>query len=347
MHFMNPVENTQNITAVYRARNQRYVMDTCLPQRRAVEKGKVGFHALSHGHYPGVKVPSQWLSGVSSLGYFDVIGHQDWGIPPHRNEGIEICFQETGEAVMTVDATVHSITANTLTITRPWQLHSMGDPSLKPGRLHWLIIDVGVRHPNQDWILPDWCVLTDADQETLIRMLRGNEHPTWPASGEVSSIFSELSKLVRAKDPESAISRIRIQLNRLLVALLDLMCAQQVIADRELTSGGRVVELFLKQLQEDVELLALPWTLDSMGKHCGMGRTVFSAHCRERINMTPMAALNRWRLRHAARILRDDPDQSITRIAMDVGFSSSQYFARKFQQRYRQSPRQWRQQVCK
>jgi len=174
--------------------------------------------------------------------------------------------------------------------------------------------------------------------------LRGNEHPVWSVSGEIGSIFSELAKLIRVESIESVISRIRINLNRLLASLLDLMRAQQVFADRALTSGGRAVELFLKQLQEDVEFLALPWTLKRMAEHCGMGRTVFAAHCRECTNMTPMASVNRWRLRHAARILGEDPDQSITRIAMDVGFSSSQYFARKFQQRYGQSPRQWRQQ---
>lgn len=339
---MNSVKNTQNITAVYRAKKLSYVMDTCLPQRRAVEAGKVGFHALSHGHYPGVKIPSQWLPGVSSIGYFDVLGRQDWGIPPHRNEGVEICFQETGQAHLNVDDREYSLNANTLSITRPWQLHSMGDPFLKPGRLHWLIIDMGVRRPNQAWTLPDWCILTPTDQKALIEVLRGNEHPVWSASSEIRSIFSELGKLVRSKSPESVVSRIRIHLNQLLVALLDLMCVQQVTPDRGLTSGRRVVELFLRQLQADVELLALPWTLEGMAHHCGMGRTVFSEHCRERINMTPMAALNRWRLRHAATILHEDPEQSITRVAMDVGFSSSQYFARKFQQRYGQSPRDWR-----
>lgn len=342
---MKSVKNTQKSVAEYRARNQRYVIDSCLPQRRAIEAGKVGFHAFSQGHYPGRVIDPGWLPGVSSIGYFDVVGRQDWGIPPHRNEGIEICFQETGEARLTVDGRDYRVTANTLTITRPWQLHSVGDPFLKPGRLHWLIIDVGVRHPNEEWSLPDWCILTPADQAALVTALRGNEAPTWPASDEISQIFSELAKLIRADATEAVISRMRIGLNRLLAALLDLMRAQRVSHDRGLTSGRRVVELFLKELRNDVDLCALPWTLESMAQHCGMGRTVFSAHCREISNLTPMAALNRWRLGHAADWLRADLEKSITRIAMDVGFSSSQYLARKFKQRYKQSPREWRQGV--
>lgn len=344
VHYMKSVKNTQNSEAVYRASNERYAIDACLPQRQAIDAGKVGFHALSHGHYPGTWISPETLPGVSSLGYFDVIGSQDWGIPSHRNEGIEICYQATGESVLTVDGEVYHSTANTLSLTRPWQLHSLGDPHLKPGRLHWLIIDVGVRRPNQSWALPEWCVLTQADQEELIHTLRGNEHPVWVASAEIGRVFAVLGKLVSDDDPERMISRIRISLNQLLIALLDLVRAQNVVVDEQLTSRRRVVGLFLQELKQDALLLSFPWSLDSMAEHCGMGRTTFSAYCRDLINTTPLEALNRWRLELAATRLRAEPAMPVTSIALDVGYSSSQYFARKFQQRYGQSPRQWRRQ---
>lgn len=338
------VKNTQNHKAVYSSQKARYAVDNCLPQRKAIEAGKVGFHALSHGHYPGVRIDPAVLPGISSLGYFDVIGAQDWGIPSHRNEGIEICYQATGESVLTVDDCAYRMTSNTLSLTRPWQLHSLGAPHLQPGRLHWLILDVGVRRPNQSWTLPSWCVLTAADQATLIQHLRGNEHPVWTASAEIGRVFAELAKLVSRTPPEPGLSRIRICLNQLLAALLDLVQVQNLAVDDTLTTRQRVVELFLQDLQQDTELLAAPWGLDSMAEHCGMGRTTFSGYCRDLINTTPLEALNRWRLELAARRLRSEPGRSITSIALDVGYSSSQYFARKFKQCYGQSPRQWRNQ---
>ncbi len=343
VHYMNPVKNTQMNTTVYRARNERYAIDACLPQRHAIQAGKVGFHALSHGHYPGTRIEPAMLAGVSSLGYFDVIGAQDWGIPAHRNEGVEICYQETGESALTVDGKIYHITANTLSLTRPWQLHSLGDPHLKPGRLHWLILDVDVRRPNQAWKLPEWCVLTKEDQTELIRLLRGNEHPVWTATAEIGRIFAKLGKLVSKESPQQVISRIRINLNQLLSALLELIRSQNAPIDERLTTRRRVVELFLQELQHDPGLLSLAWTLDTMAGHCGMGRTAFSAYCRELINTTPLAALNRWRLERAADRLQSEPSIPVTTIALDAGYSSSQYFARKFHQHYGQSPRQWRQ----
>jgi AraC-like DNA-binding protein len=342
VHYMKTVKNTQIRAAVYREQNQRLAIDQCLPQRHAIEEGKIGFHALSHGHYPGTRISPQILQGVPSMGFLDVIGVQNWGIPPHRNEGVEICYQETGKSVLTVDGEAFQSCTNTLSITRPWQLHSLGAPYLKPGRFHWLIIDVGVRRPNQSWTLPDWCVLTPADQEELITKLRGNETPVWTASAEIGRVFTKLSKLVSDDQPVQNISRIRINLNQLLTAMLDLMRVQHVIPDEALTSRRRVVALFLKELQQQPDILAFPWTLDRMAEHCGMGRTTFSGYCRDLINTTPMEILNLWRLEHAAVRLTREPDKSIITIALDSGFSSSQYFARKFLQRYELSPRQWR-----
>jgi len=339
---MDPVKNAQNCATIYQADNEHYSIDSCLPQRNAIEAGKVGFHALSHGHYPGTRIDPELLPGVSSLGYFDVIGAQDWGIPSHRNEGIEICYQETGESVLTVDGEAHHLTANTLSVTRPWQLHSLGDPHLKSGRLHWVIIDVDVRRPSQPWQFPEWCVLTDEDREALINLLCGNEHPAWTASAEIGRIFEKLGHLVSGGQPEQAVSRIRITLNQLLVAILDLMRSQPVEMDSSLTTNRRVVKLFLQELKRDTKMLAMPWTLEDMATYCGMGRTSFSEYCRDLINTTPLEALNRWRLDYCARRLSHEPETKIIDIAMDAGFSSSQYFARKFQQSYGISARQWR-----
>ena len=52
--------------------------------------------------------------------------------------------------------------------------------------------------------------------------------------------------------------------------------------------------------------------------------------------------INLLRLELAASRFRDESATPVTTIALDVGYSSSQYFARKFQQRYGVSPCQWR-----
>lgn len=67
---------------------------------------------------------------------------------------------------------------------------------------------------------------------------------------------------------------------------------------------------------------------------------VFSAHLGE----TPLQFVWRVRLERAARNLLYLPEQSITQVALDAGFSSPQSFSGAFQYRYRISPRYFRSQ---
>src|SRR6266851_1320852 len=165
------------LKAIYQDRRKPYEIDTCEPQVRAVREGKIKLHALTKGHYPGAKLSSSVLPGLNSIGFWDGAGAQDWGLDEHRNEGVEISLLETGKMGFTADQRHYDLVPGSLTITRPWQLHKIGDPNIGPGRLHWLIFDVRVRRPSQEWRWPAWLVLTPRDLAQLTRKLRHSEMP--------------------------------------------------------------------------------------------------------------------------------------------------------------------------
>ncbi len=327
---------------IYRSGRAAYGIDRCVPQRRAIESGKIQFHALTHGHYPGRRLAHGVLPGLSSMGFWDARGPQDWGLEPHRNEGIEIVYLETGAMTFTVDSHRHLLRAGHFTITRPWQLHTLGDPNIGPGRLYWLILDVGVRRPNQEWRWPDWILLANPDLHELTRKLRGCEHPVWSATADVASAFRGLAPCITGIRSPGAVSRTLILLNQLLLGMLDALRAQQREHDPALTSRRRTVELFLRDIETNPSSLDERWTLEGMARHCGMGVTAFTEHCHAITNTSPVEHLNRWRLDHAARMLRANPAQSITDIALRCGFGSSQYFATRFRLRLGCSPREYR-----
>ena len=117
-------------------KRQRYEIDRCEPQNRAIKSGRINFHALTKGHYPGTPVPENVLSGLSSIGFWSAGGAQDWGLDEHRNEGIEIMFLETGTMVFVADQKRYNLRAGQFTITRPWQLHKLGTPNIGPCLLY-------------------------------------------------------------------------------------------------------------------------------------------------------------------------------------------------------------------
>jgi AraC family L-rhamnose operon regulatory protein RhaS len=160
------------LTPIYQSSEDNLEIDDCGPQFRAIREGKIELHALSKGHYPGKRMNSNILPGLTSVGFWSCRGSQDWGLNSHRNEGLEISFLETGGMGFEVDGEIHSLQASNLTVTRPWQLHKLGDPNIGRGKLYWLILDVGVRRPNQDWMWPSWVVLSPKDLAELTRKLR-------------------------------------------------------------------------------------------------------------------------------------------------------------------------------
>ena len=321
-----------------------YQADTCRPLDEAAQSGELKFEALAHGHYPGRRLPRNALSALKTVGFWDAERNQNWGLEWHRNEGLELTYLERGSLGFAVDGRQHALHPDDLTITRPWQLHCVGSPHVTPGRLHWVILDVGVRHPHQAWRWPGWLVLTKADIQELTDFLRRNEQPVWRTSDEIRRCFQQLAQAVEMDTDGSNVSSLAVYLNELLLQLLRLFREQRAPLDDSLTSTLRTVELFWAELRGNPEHLAIEWTVPRMAERCGLGVTQFLKYSKQLTNMTPAHYLNYCRIESAARTLRGDSSKSVTEVALSCGFSSSQYFASVFRRHFGCTPNAYRQQ---
>ena len=327
---------------IYQERGRTYEADTCRPVVRAVEAGQLQHVALARGQYPGRRLARNALPGVKTVGFWDADRVQDWGLDWHRNEGIEWTLLESGRLGFAVDGQEFSLEPDDLTFTRPWQQHRVGDPHVGAGRLHCLILDVGVRRPHQTWRWPSWIVLTSADQRQLTDILRHNEQPVWHATPEVARSFRRIGAAVAADRDGSRISSLAVHINQLFLSVLEMFRGQEVSLDESLSSARRTVELFWQDVCRNLDHLALEWTVRGMAKRCGMGVTNFIHHSKQLVNMTPIQYLNHCRLTWAARLLKEEPDRSVTDIALACGFASSQYFATLFRRNFSVTPREFR-----
>ncbi len=328
----------QDHSPIYRIGRKQYEIDNCEPQKEAVREGKIEFHALSKGHYPGTLIPEDILPGLNSIGFWDANTSQDWGLNPHRNEGIKIVFFETGTCDMLMDQKSFHLHAGNFLLTRPWQLHKFGAPNIGRGRLHWMILDVGVRRPNQGWKWPAWIVLTKGDRAELTERWQHLKNPVWTSTPPIAQSFRELARCITAWNQPHAVSRMAVHLNLLLIGVLDALVEQQTQENGQLPSRMQAVETFLRALKDGGIDLGEQWTLDRLASHCNLGVTAFSKYCRELVNIGPMEYLNQCRLERAALQLRTHPELSVTEIAFANGFNSSQYFATRFRRRYNVSP---------
>jgi AraC family L-rhamnose operon regulatory protein RhaS len=106
---------------------------------------------------------------------------------------------------------------------------------------------------------------------------------------------------------------------------------------------SRSVRAFFQGLEANRETAAETWTVTGMAHACRVGVTYLNAACRELFNTTPGDYLVRIRLGHARRRLREQHEQSVTEIAFECGFNSSQHFATCFRRHYGETPTAFRQ----
>lgn len=304
----------------------------------AVEAGELRLEALVRGTYPGHPMPDGVLPQVSTIGFWDAPRDQSWGLGEHRNEGIEITYLDNGSLGFVVEGRSHPLSAGHLTITRPWQPHSVGNPNVAASRLYWLILDVGVRQPHQSWKWPPWLVLSPSDLRELTSLLRENEQPVWPGTPEISRCFADIGHLIEtSRSGALPVSRLTLLANEVFVCLLELLRAQKPPRKTSLMLGERSVSMFLKRLDGE---LHEPWTLELMAEKSGLARTRFAHYCRKLTNLSPMEYLQRQRV-EKAKILLAARNQSITEIAMNCGFGSGAYFSSVFRRHVHCSPSEY------
>ncbi len=329
--------NTQEIKP-YKADGIVYHADTCLPLIDAFKRKKLKFKALARHTYPGNRLDENTL-GLNSIGYWDANEPQDWGLDWHRNEGIEFHFLESGTMPYAQENKEVLLTPNHLTITRPWEAHKVGNPNIGMGKFYWVIIDLGVRRPHQDWVWPDWVTLTASDLLRLTTILRQNEKSVWKTDQRVRDCFLRINKAVNTDVKGSNASRIRLLINYLLILLLDLLNTNDIVLNESLTDSSRSVNYFLNELEKN---LSENWTIELMAQSAGVGVTRFTHHCKQLTNLTPMRYLTMRRLELSKNMLQKHKDLSVSEIAYTCGFATSQYFATVFKKHEKCSPNEYR-----
>jgi AraC-like DNA-binding protein len=324
---------------IYREKDVEYYSDTCAPLVKSWNSGKIELNACARGSYPGKRMAENILPGLSTIGYWNAHQIQDWGLDWHRNEGIEITFLETGSLTFGLGNEKYILVPDEFTVTRPWQPHKLGNPNISIGKLYWIILDVNVRQPHQEWQWPPWIMLTKSDIDELSKMLRQNEKPVWKANAEIRRCFQKIGQHLTNWDSERNESWISIYINELLLHMLTLFRQGPFSYNEALTESSRTMKLFIDDLPNTYYQ---PWTLESMAEYCGLRVTRFVHYFKLYTNNSPMHYLTYLRLEIARKRLLSHRNQNIKEIGYECGFSSSQYFSTVFRKQFGVSPAAFR-----
>lgn len=213
----------------------------------------------------------------------------------------------------------------------PGQRYSTGDWPEQRGELAWLILKVrpmpggralGMEPDNAKSVFGRLC------------------------SRSASSLFTQpadnpamISSAFEAWDIKDNSLRSEIVRNR--IAALVLGSALALETDPSSTSpfGDGRMQNALRMM---IDTLADPPPLECFAKTAGLSPSQFSKEFKAITGTTPGDHLLRLRVEEAARRLADEPGLTVTQVAFDLGFSSSQYFATVFRRYIGGSPSFWR-----
>jgi AraC-like DNA-binding protein len=248
-------------------------------------------------------------------------------IPIHRHFGcIEICYRDRGEEFFQLGETIYHIQGGDIFLTLPDEPCSSGGYPTAPGIMYWFNLKV----PRKGQGLLG---LSSKDSRAIINSLLNIPCRHFRGTSRTKSLFVELLALHDRRETPLRSIRMRQTMVRLLLEILE-------GADRNAKSqvSGRMAEI-IRAIQNcpseehSVRVLA-------RRAHLSLSR--FRSRFREETGISPGQFLSMARIETAKKKLTSG-GEPITRIALDLGFESSQYFATVFKRITGVTPRAYRQ----
>jgi len=234
-------------------------------------------------------------------------------LPAHRHPGmIEICYLHRGHQTYELEARRYSLRGGDVLVTMPGEWHSTGPDPENRGVLYWLILQPSLRRHG-------FLGLPHSDAATLTRALRylPARHFRAPRGCHAS-----LEKLLVTADQGGQLEVIARRCS-LVVLLLELLAASH---HRAIRGSDEWLTPVLRLMREQVDR---PRQVPEFAAVAGLSVSHFKSRFREATGAAPAEYFLGLRIDEAQRRLRQTPTP-VTRIAMDLGFGSSQSFATAF-----------------
>jgi AraC family L-rhamnose operon regulatory protein RhaS len=257
---------------------------------------------------------------------------------PHRNQGMEIVLVEHGHLEWAVDRIPEVLTPGTVFFTLPWQIHGSLMLREPPNRIFYTLFSLpdGSHDSEREIVFPSSLEFSEEEQKVLGAVFSGAQRHAWPATPLMKEIFPELIRRLDGETPMDAIAAPSL-LRTLLIELAGVIShAQQ--ETQWLSRTVKKVKDFLPRIAESMDHA---WTLDEMADGCGIKRTQFTNIIKQLTGYSPGQYLQLVRFNRACELLRNT-ETSITGIAFECGYSSSQYFSEVFRKQARMTPSEYR-----
>lgn len=257
---------------------------------------------------PGLPLP-----GFLMLGRYQNVA-SDPGLAPHFHRGaLELCFLERGLQTYRVGGRLYRLRGNDQFFTLPDEVHDTAELPQERGILYWIILRVTHGSP--------FLGLERKTAARLKRELLRMPRRHFRAHRDCAALLAEMVEVAEAMQHDRR-PYLPLRLQALLLQYLTLTLAASHSENTGATSPllQRVTSYIEDHLSEPVKVARL-------AEIARLSESRLKARFKREIGVPPAEYWLRRKVERAAVLLRT---RSVTYVAHELGFSSSQYFATVF-----------------
>jgi len=248
-------------------------------------------------------------------------------------ETIRVYYILEGKFEWVINDRVYILYPGDLAIILPGQSLRGTQDFMDVGTLAWIHIQVERFDAQRKMILGRWSGLSENESQTIATILQLNK----------------TNVLVNLKDAITLVQSIKQELvqqqigygtrvNHLIDELLILIARQST---HQTNLRRDFPQTFMKLEQALRQSLSHPWTVEEMAALVGLGTTAFSERVKGFTGFSPLNYLINIRISEAIKLLRRQ-QLSVTDIALETGFYSSQHFSTTFKKLTGYTPGEFR-----
>ncbi|WP_462220763.1 AraC family transcriptional regulator [Ferruginibacter sp.] len=189
------------------------------------------------------------------------------------------------------------------------------------GKLCWLSIEVNKSMPDERMMFGKWSSLPKNEILAIGKILRLCNTPVLSRVKETGRIFHEIHhELFNQQIGYTT------RVNQLIDELFILIARKLTLQNN---THRDFPQSFIQLEQALRQNLSHTWTVDEMAAMVGLGTTTFTEKVKNYSGFSPLNYLITIRISEAIKLLKQN-NLSVTDIALDIGFYSSQHFATTF-----------------
>ncbi len=253
--------------------------------------------------------------------------------PIKAHDGIHFCLASEGKFEWEINQGEQLLFPNDLVVACPWQLLGSKKGYFELGTLHWITIKPLVFEPSGELVLGNWSGISDLDQRIIGKILSLNQQPVLTRLKNCLLIFQKIEQELTDKNVGYR-TRVNQLVDELLITVIRHLNKQE-------DSKRDFPQVFLKLEQTLRANLAHPWSVEEMAGMVGLGTTSFTEKVKGFSGFSPLNYLINIRISEAIKLLSKE-ELSLTDIALETGFYSSQHFSSTFKKLTGYTPSEFR-----